>query len=92
MYSPLNLFGYWTLNKHYYFHKSVLELLLTTYNWISRTAASMILGSATATCLAYLDCTDHETTDVWCVDNARSNRHLHEDLNYTIRYIQNVKK
>ena len=51
----------------------------------------MILGSITATCLTYLDCTHHKTTDVWGVDNARSN-HLHQDLNYTIRYFQNVIK
>ena len=49
----------------------------------------MILGSTTATYLPYLDCTDHKTTDVWGVDNLRSNR-LHQDLNYTIRYVQNV--
>ena len=49
----------------------------------------MILGSITATCLTYSDCTDHKTTDVWGLDNVRSNR-LNQDLNYTIRYVQNV--
>ena len=46
----------------------------------------MILCSIPATCLIYLDCTcmDHKT-DVWGVDNARSNRHLYQDLIYTIR-------
>ena len=51
----------------------------------------MILGSITATCLTHLYCTDHKTTDVWGVDNVRCN-HLHQDLNYTIRYVQNVIK
>ena len=40
-------------------------------------------------CRTYLECTDHKTTDVWCVNNVRSNR-LHQDLNYTIRCFQNV--
>ena len=33
----------------------------------------MILGNIPATCLTYLDCIDHKT-DVWGIDNARSNR------------------
>ena len=37
------------------------------------------------------DCTDPKTTDVRGLDNARSNR-LHQDLNYTIRYVQHVIK
>ena len=36
--------------------------------------------------------TDHKTTDVWGVDNVMSNCHLHQDLNYTIRYVQNMIK
>ena len=54
----------------------------------------MILGSITATCLTYLDCmeSDYVTTDVWVVENMRYKRHLQQDLNYTIRYVQNVIK
>ena len=52
----------------------------------------MILGTITATCLTYLDCTDHKTTDVLGVDNVRSKCHLLQNLNYTIRYVQKVIK
>ena len=37
----------------------------------------MILGSITATCLTYLDCTDHKATDVWGVDKVRSKINVH---------------
>ena len=35
----------------------------------------MILGSITATCMTYLDCTATKTTDVCGVDNMRSESH-----------------
>ena len=42
--------------------------------------------------MTHLDCTYHKSTDVWGVDNVRSNRHLHQDMNYIIWSVQNVIK
>ena len=62
---------YFLLQNPCHFHKSVLELLLTTlsYRCISRTEAFMILGSIPATCLTYIDCMTNETIDVYGVDS-----------------------
>ena len=40
--------------------------------------------------MTYLDCMDHKTTDLWGVENVWANHHVQPDLNYTIRYVQNV--
>ena len=51
----------------------------------------MTLGSVEATCLTYLNCMDHKNV-VWSVDNARSNSHLYQDLKYTIRITNMLKR
>ena len=45
MYSPLNLFGYWTLNKHYYYYKGDRRLDLFCFTkWCSTTMSTVDFG------------------------------------------------